>query len=130
VPKGLKVMSKGSELRNSALSKEQWLDILLWKSECTKIIKGNASGSLVLRNPLVPIPNPSQCPSSPGVREPISAVIPINPLINKKEQCYKRQMLVIFIVRQKMDKIVIRRELPWLVVQDSCIEVQLFAVRW
>jgi hypothetical protein len=72
-----------SELRNSDVQKCNSQRIYYGMGVHLKKI------ALFFRNPLVPIPNLSACPSSPGAREPISVAIQAVILKKKDERCKK-----------------------------------------
>jgi hypothetical protein len=59
---------------------------------------------------LSPISKPSPCPSSPGAREPTSVAISIDPLRKKGAMMPKANVSQ---GKTKMDKLVRRRELPY-----------------
>jgi hypothetical protein len=55
--------------------------------------KKKRKGFPFFRNPVVPIPNPSICPSSPAARKPTSVAIPFD-LLRKKEAMMQKVPLV------------------------------------
>jgi hypothetical protein len=107
VTKRLVVVSKGSELKNSALLKVT--STTRFYNGKVSAPKNNCEFPHVSRHPLRPIHDLTTSPSSPHARKPISVAIPLG--LSRKKGAMMQETTVSH-GKTKMDKVVRRGELP------------------